>query len=245
MKDNAVTVGTEDVRILAVFEPKQSWLALARPAAAAVDAQFFTTVEEKWYKVYSAKMDEWIRSFPDARFGFIHLDSDDIPELVCFGRRKVEYTDWLPDSYTPDSVIDWYEVYTIRGGQAQWVQNSGEGLIEYVARSGKYRYVHLYAATGPNYYYYDCMGESAEYVGKSGCVSRDLDITGNSAKVHIQGFSDLYGSRNTISADAYLELMKTIYPVTADAREDTEIAGASYGIRADLLAPKAELNILK
>ena len=245
VKDNAVTVGTEDVRILAVFEPKQSRLALVKPADAQVDARFFTTVEEKWFKAYSAKMDEFIGYCPDARFGFIHLDSDHIPELVCCGREKVQYETWLPDSYTPDSMVDYYDVYTIRNGKVEYLSFCYEGPFEYVAFSGKYRYVHLYAAMGPDYYLFGSTEETGQYLGKQGVVSRHVDLTGNDASAHILGFYDLYNERETISAEEYLDLMVKLYPVTADALEDVEVSGASYTVRRDLLAPKSELNILK
>jgi|GEM_PF-2720920 len=248
VKDNAVTVGTEDVRILAVFEPKQSRLALVKPADAQVDARFFTTVEEKWFKAYSAKMDEFIGYCPDARFGFIHLDSDHIPELVCCGREKVQYETWLPDSYTPDSMVDYYDVYTIRNGQVESPAFCYGGPFEYVARSGRYRFLHLYAAFSMDYYIYDNMID--QEFGNDGYVVRDPDLTGGKTSVLVIGFEDpdpvLGGwSERTLSADQYLELMKTYYPVTADALEDVEVSGASYTVRRDLLAPKSELNILK
>ena len=167
----------------------------------------FSEAEKEWYDAYLEEMTRFASENPEARFGFIHLNDDEIPELVCSAR--------LQESILPiDRTIEWIYVYTIRGGKAEPVMFCATGPFEYVSRTGQFRYAHEYAAFGPTMYCYMDM-DHALTTGTNfgyGPLEEDGDT------VSVIGFpnpDDVTGgwSERKLSQNEYRDLLKVYFPV--------------------------------
>ena len=209
-------------------------IALSEPAG---PAPLFTEVSAEWFAAYLDVIIQFALQNPDARFGFIHVDGDDVPELVCSSRA--------PETILPiDRTVEWIYLYTIRGGKAELDGFCATGPLEYIARTGHYRYIHEYAAFGPTRYIYTSLGGSpGERMNYGyGPLEVDGDV------VSVIGFCEPDPEtggwmEREISREEYEELLKVCFPVTAETSGETEVAGAVYTITYDVLVPMEELTI--
>ena len=220
-------------------------IALEKPAVPE-PAPLFSEVEAKWYAVYRDLIEKTAADNPGARFGFIHLDGDDVPELVFSYFAK-------EDTVPSEEMVEWIEIYTIRNGEPVCETLCADGPFEYVARSGMYRFVHRYAAFGPTHFIYDGMDATLKNQynlpidGNYGYTSMEEDGSGETVTViGFTPFNELGGwMEREISRSEYQDLMKVYFPVTAEASAENETAGAAYRVGYDVLFPADELRIVK
>ena len=197
--------------------------------------------EKKWYKIYRNYINQFILSWNpvNPRFCFIHIDDDDIPELV--------YASEYEEEGYENSLVD-FIVYQIYNGKVEEIESFIEGPFEYIAYTGRFRFVHEFAAMGPTVYFYCDIKDMHGRVGTGsfGCAPRNIDGNG---RVQIGGFDDYFGEISTdwryVSIEEYNKMMQVCYPITAEAGLYGETVGANYTVDFADMVPLDELHIMK
>ena len=114
------------------YETAYSFDGTLKPAEAEKVPGKKTASDEPWVQIYKNQLEyeyAMSRDF-DPRFTLIHLDEDEIPELVVSSRHE-HYS-------VSGKMVTYYSVYTCKDGKLEEV-TSVEGSMDYIAGTGVYR----------------------------------------------------------------------------------------------------------
>lgn len=210
------------------YETAYSFDGTLKPAEAEKVPGKKTASDEPWVQIYKNQLEyeyAMYRDF-DPRFTLIHLDEDEIPELVVSSRQ---------DHYSASGkmVIN-YSVYTCKDDKIETVA-SASGSLDYIAGTGFYRKRDEYSAFGPNMFQYCKTNADVGYYGAIGY------FTGEDTQLWAVGFPDYFGEEQTggynthpLTEEDREELLKRYWPVTAtEAKGEGETRGAACSVETE------------
>ena len=199
---------------------------------------FLSSVGAEWYGYYETEIGKYAEK-PDARFGFIHMDGDESPELVCSSTT----VNVMNQSESISEII----VYTLADGKPTMFLYCTGGQLEYIAYSGKYRYLYAYSRYGNDMYLYDNVEHALNDKNTSylGIGPRDTAGRTDDDTVTVIGFTDFFEGPfvdHVIGMEKYRRLMETYFPAEEIDAAD-EIRGAAYTVLPEDLVPADGLRV--